>query len=69
MNTDPVNEINTNQQSTKIDERRSLWRYDVGSVYWEKYDGLTGGRMIPCGGATGSVDRQGRRRNLPQREV
>ena len=37
------------------DVRRSgqwsnLCRYDMGSLFWDRYGVLPGGRMIPCGG-------------------
>ena len=50
-------------------EWRTLWRENAGSVCWDRDGGRPGGRMIPCGGGTGGVVGQGRRRNLPQGEV
>ena len=48
---------------------RTLWRYITGLVLWDGDEGRPGGKMIPCGGATGNVGVQGMRRTLPKREL
>ena len=50
-------------------EQRTLWIDDEGLLFWYGDRGIPGGRMILCGGATVGVGGQGRRRNLPWREV
>ena len=49
-------------------EWRTPWRDYTGYICWYGDGGRPDGKMIPCGGATGSVVRQGRMQTIPKRE-
>ena len=50
-------------------ERMNPWREKSVLVFWDGYGGRPRGWIIPCRSAMGGVGGQGRRWNLPHREV
>ena len=57
------------RDAQRSSEQRTLWRYFMGLVCWDVDREFPRRRMIHCRGLTGGVGGQGRRWDLPWREV
>ena len=50
-------------------EQKTLWREDARLICWDRDEVCPGGQIIPCGGTTGRICIQVRRRDMTWKEL